>query len=74
ELDRLIEEAEVTLDKDTRFDLYERVQLRIMEQALILPIYDYALLIGVENRVQGLSWHSVGLVPSFYEMYLEEGP
>ena len=74
ELDRLIEDAEVTLDKEARFDLYERAQLRIMEQALILPIYDYALLIGVEKRVQGLSWHSVGLVPSFYEMYLEEGP
>ena len=44
-----------------------------MEEALILPIYDYALLIGVNPRVKGLGWRSVGLVPTFYEMYLE-GP
>ena len=72
ELDRLLDEAVLlTSDVRKRTELYERAQTLIMEQALILPIYDYALLIGVSNKVKGLEWRSVGLVPTFYEMYLE---
>lgn len=72
-LDRLLEQAEVTLDKSHRTELYQQAQLRIMANALILPIYDYALLIGVDKRVKGLEWRSVGLVPTFYEMRFAVG-
>ena len=44
-----------------------------MDQALILPIYDFVLLIGVDSRVEGLEWRSVGLVPTFYAMRFDVG-
>ncbi len=68
-LDHMLDQAEVTLDDTQRTALYQQAQLRIMEQALILPIYDYALLIGIDRRVAGLEWRSVGLVPTFYQMH-----
>ena len=73
ELDSLLDDAVLlTNDEKRRSDFYERAQTLIMEEALILPIYDYALLIGVNTRIKGLEWRSVGLVPTFYEMYLED--
>jgi peptide/nickel transport system substrate-binding protein len=73
ELDRLLDDAVLlTNDPARRNEMYERAQMMIMEEALILPIYDYALLIGVNSKVKGLSWRSIGLVPTFYEMYLDE--
>jgi len=62
----------VTNDAARRTELYEQAQVLIMEAALILPIYDYALLIGINTKIKGLAWRSVGLVPTFYEMYLED--
>ena len=73
ELDSLLDSAVLlTNDEQRRTELYERAQTLIMEEALILPIYDYSLLIGVNTRVRGLEWRSVGLVPTFYEMYLQD--
>ena len=72
-LDSLLDEAVlVTNDAARRTELYGRAQVLIMEAALILPIYDYAVLIGINTKVKGLAWRSVGLVPTFYEMYLED--
>lgn len=73
ELDRLLEDAEITLDPELRTALYRQAQVRIMEQALILPIYDYALLVGIDRRIEGLEWRSVGLVPTFYQMHYRAG-
>jgi peptide/nickel transport system substrate-binding protein len=73
EIDHLLDQAAITLDSAERDALYQRAQMRIMEQALILPIYDYALLIGVDRRIAGLEWRSMGLVPTFYQMYYRTG-
>ena len=73
ELDSLMDDAVLlTNDVTRRTELYERAQILIMDEALILPIYDYSLLIGVNSRVRGLEWRSVGLVPTFYEMFLAD--
>jgi len=72
-LDKLLDDAVLLADDEARRrEMYEQAQMLIMREALILPIYDYALLIGVNARVKGLGWRSVGLVPTFYEMYLED--
>ena len=71
QLDNLLDEAAMTIDAARRIELYKQAQVQIMEAALILPIYDYALLIGVNSKIKGLAWRSVGLVPTFYEMYVE---
>ena len=72
ELDAMIENGNGAVDPAERMEYFREAQVRIMEQALVLPIYDYAVLIGVNNRVQGLTWRSVGLVPSVYDMYVED--
>ena len=69
-LDKLLDDAPTIIDLEQRKSMYQQAQVRIMEQAQILPIYDFTLLIGYRNNIQGLEWRSVGLVPTFYEMSL----
>ncbi|MFT4247871.1 MAG: ABC transporter substrate-binding protein [Pseudomonas sp.] len=69
-LDRLLETGAAAISPRQRHDNYVAAQERIMEQALILPIYDFTLLIGKSTRIGGLQWRSVGIVPSFHDMYL----
>lgn len=72
ELDALLEAGARALDLEERQEAYGEAQVMIMEQALILPVYDYAFIAGVNSRVQGLSWDSTGLVPYLYDVYVEE--
>jgi peptide/nickel transport system substrate-binding protein len=72
QLDGWLEAAPTALDPAARVELYRRAQRRIMEQALIVPIYDFVVLIGIDTKVRGLAWRSVGLVPTFYDMYIDE--
>ena len=67
-LDALLDEAISTHDLQRRAELYWQAQLKIMDQALILPIYDYVLLVGMSTRVRGLRWGSTGLIPNFHEI------
>ena len=67
-LDALLDDAIATQNPERRAELYSRAQLRIMDQALILPIYDYVLLVGMNARVRGLRWDSTGLIPNFHEI------
>ena len=71
-LDALLDEAVLTQDIELRADLYRRAQRLIMNQALILPIYDYVLLIGASKRVRGLSWGNTGLIPNYRELRIDE--
>ncbi len=71
-LDALLDEAVLTQDIELRADLYRRAQRLIMSQALILPIYDYVLLIGASKRVGGLSWGNTGLIPNYRELHVDE--
>lgn len=73
-LDDMIHRAGTALDAADRTRYYDEAQMRIMQQALMLPIYDYVQLIGVTRRIKGLRWLSVGLVPSLHDVYLGEAP
>ncbi len=42
----------------------------IMNQALIVPIYDYTVLIGADKQLQGLRWDATGLWPWLYDAYM----
>lgn len=72
ELDALLDEAAQTADPDKRNELYGEAQKFIMEQALIVPVYDYTVLSGLNERVGGLHWSSIGLVPILNDMYVEQ--
>ncbi len=63
QLDSWLEEAARTTDWNERAALYSRVQLRVMEQALVIPIRDYVNLNGVSERVQGLRFDAQGWFP-----------
>ncbi len=63
ELDGWLETAARASDPGERAMLYSQVQLRVMEQALVIPVRDYVNLNGVSNRVQGLRFDSQGWFP-----------
>lgn len=63
ELDRWLEQAARTSDRTERAALYSQVQLRVMAQALVIPVRDYVNLNGVSERVQGLRFDAQGWFP-----------
>lgn len=69
-LDAWLEEGARTSDRDERQKLYSRVQLRVMEQALVLPIRDYVNLNGVSAKVQGLRFDARGWFPWLIDVSL----
>jgi peptide/nickel transport system substrate-binding protein len=71
-LDALLDEASQTTDPEQRKELYGQAQEFIMEQALILPVYDYTVLSGLDANVAGLHWSSIGLVPLLNDIYIEQ--
>lgn len=62
-LDQLLLDAERQMDVGARQSLYGQAQLRIMEQALILPIRDYVNLNGSRTVLQGLAYDAYGWSP-----------
>ena len=63
EMDAWLEEASQISDRDERAALYSAVQLRVMDEALIIPVRDYVNLNGVSNRVMGLEYDAQGWFP-----------
>jgi len=63
EMDSWLDEAARLSDRQQRAALYSRVQLRVMDQALVIPVRDYVNLNGVSNRVQGLRYDAQGWFP-----------
>lgn len=72
-LDELMLSAKATTDEKERTSFYQQAQTYIMENALILPIYDYSVAIGVNDLVQGLDFGLTGLVPSVHDVTIGEG-
>jgi peptide/nickel transport system substrate-binding protein len=70
ELDKLLDQGAQISDPAERKATYEKAQVMIMDQALIIPIYDYALLVGQDKRLQGLRWDVTGLTPWVYDAYM----
>ena len=72
ELDAMLDQGAQTLDPEARQEIYNQVQMKIMEDALILPVYDYVFITGLNDRVQGIVWDRTGLVPYFNEAYIAQ--
>ena len=70
DLDALLLAAQAETDADKRLDLYQQAQVMIMDQAVILPIYDYAVAIGATAAMKDLSFGVTGLVPAVYDVDL----
>jgi peptide/nickel transport system substrate-binding protein len=72
DLDRWLEAAVRTSDRDERASLYSQVQLRVMDQALVVPIRDYVNINGVSARVQGLRFDGQGWFPWLVDVTLTQ--
>jgi len=71
EMDAWLETAAGASERSKRAGLYSQVQLRVMDQALVIPIRDYVNLNGVSNRVQGLRFDAQGWFPWLIDVTLE---
>jgi peptide/nickel transport system substrate-binding protein len=71
DIDRWLEEAVATTDLDARLELYHQAQVRIMEQALVLPIRDYVNLNAASAAVEDLSYDAQGWFPFLTKARLE---
>jgi peptide/nickel transport system substrate-binding protein len=72
ELDNWLEAAAHTSDREEREALYSQVQLRVMNEAVVLPIRDYVNLNGVSNQVQGLRFDAQGWFPWLIDVTASE--
>ncbi|MBN1812709.1 MAG: ABC transporter substrate-binding protein, partial [Anaerolineae bacterium] len=72
ELDNWLEAAARTSSWEEREALYSQIQLRVMSEALVLPIRDYVNLNGVSDQVQGLRFDAQGWFPRLIDVTAEE--
>jgi len=72
ELDEILVAAAQEMDPAKRTELYQQAQQYIMQEALILPVLSEGQLVGINNRIKGLSYDTMGLWPRFYDVYAEE--
>jgi peptide/nickel transport system substrate-binding protein len=72
ELDNWLEAAARTSDWEEREALYSQIQLRVMEEALVLPIRDYVNLNGISDRVYELRFDAQGWFPWLIDVTASE--
>jgi peptide/nickel transport system substrate-binding protein len=71
EMDGWLEAAARTSNRNERESLYSQVQLRVIDQALVIPIRDYTNLNGINDRVQGLRFDAQGWFPWLIDVTVE---
>jgi peptide/nickel transport system substrate-binding protein len=73
ELDEALARAASSGDWETRGPLYARVQQRVMDLALIVPVRDYVNLNVASSRVTGLRYDARGWFPWLVDVRLVTG-
>lgn len=71
ELDAWLQAARTAVEDQQRQELYSQIQLRIMEQALVLPIREQVNLTGYQPRLHGLHFDAQGWFPYLTDLALE---
>jgi len=71
ELDNFLLEGARQTDPEQRRLVYAAAQVRIMEQALILPIRDYVNLNGATVDLAGVAFDAQGWFPLLYNFSWE---
>lgn len=70
ELDTYLQEGARQPDPAMRSQMYAAAQIRIMEQALVLPIRDYVNLNGASAAVEGVEFDAQGWFPILHNFSL----
>jgi peptide/nickel transport system substrate-binding protein len=72
QLDAWLDEGKQEMDAEARREIYAKIQQRIMEEAMILPVRDYVNLNAARADVRGLRYDRQGWFPWLYEVYVAE--
>jgi peptide/nickel transport system substrate-binding protein len=67
-LDKMLEDATSEMDPAKRKTMYEDIQKYIMDQALIIPLWEETVLVGASAKVKGLHFQPLG-GPWFYDVW-----
>lgn len=59
EVNRLIDEGRGTTDEATKTEKYREVQQRVMDQAVVVPLYYFEYIVGTYKDVSGLDLHPI---------------
>jgi peptide/nickel transport system substrate-binding protein len=70
-LDTMLDDATAETDRDKRKTMYEDIQQYIMDEALIIPLWEETVLWGANANVQGLHFQPLGGV-WFYDTWLQQ--
>ena len=62
EVDRLLDQAGVEQDRDTRVRLYREAERKIVDAAPVVPLYHQTTYALVKARVAGLTWTPMGVL------------
>jgi peptide/nickel transport system substrate-binding protein len=71
ELDRLLEQGEVELDDAKRDKIYKEIQRKIIDNAVVLPLYVHPFTVASSTQVRGLAFNALGY-PLLNEAFLEK--
>jgi peptide/nickel transport system substrate-binding protein len=67
-LDGMLTDATSELDPEVRRTMYEEIQVYIMEQALVIPLWEETVFWGANSSVHGLHFQALGGV-WFYDVW-----
>ncbi|MCX6033116.1 MAG: ABC transporter substrate-binding protein [Chloroflexi bacterium] len=70
DLDKILAQAGQSLKAEDRVKLYQQAQQIIMKNALILPMLSDGQIVGISNKVKGLTYDPYGLWPNLYDAYI----
>ncbi len=71
QLDQMLEDATSETDTEARLTQYEEIQQYIMDQALIIPLWEETVLWGASADVKGLHFQPLGGV-WFYDVWMQQ--
>ncbi len=69
EIDHWVEQGAIETDLEKRSDIYKKVQQKLIQQAVIIPVYDFPYTVATTKKVNGLKFDSIGY-PLFYDVNL----
>lgn len=69
EVDQWLDDARVEFDQEKREQLYKNIQQKLIEEAVIIPVYVFPYTVASAINVEGITFDSVGY-PLFYNVKL----
>ena len=70
-LDATLDEAAQAVDAAAKTDAYARAQRLIMEQALVVPVYNFTRILAVRGQFPGVTIDWENWYPYFYDTHLK---